>query len=75
MFLSADQLQQLTGYRKPTLQRRWLLDNGYHFDVRADGRPVVLVAQVTARQLKDLRGLPGVSEEPNFEALRSESSL
>ena len=51
MFLTADQLSELTGYRKPGLQRRWLTDSGYRFDVRADGRPVVLVAQVQARQL------------------------
>ena len=41
MFLTANQLKDLTGYRKPALQRRWLAENGYSFDVRADGRPVV----------------------------------
>ena len=51
VFLTAAELQALTGYRKPALQRRWLLENGYRFEVRADGRPVVLAAQVEARQL------------------------
>jgi len=41
MFLSADQLHELTGYKKPALQRRWLADNGFSFEVRSDGRPVV----------------------------------
>ena len=41
MFLSASELQELTGYQKPALQIRWLSDNGYSFDVRCDGRPVV----------------------------------
>lgn len=50
MFLSADDLRALTGYVKPALQRRWLLANGYKFDVRADGRPAVLVSQVEQRQ-------------------------
>lgn len=50
MFLTSDQLKELTGYKKPALQRRWLLENGYRFDVRADGRPSVLAEQVQARQ-------------------------
>jgi hypothetical protein len=41
VFLTNNELQQLTGYQKPTLQRRWLVDNGYSFDVRRDGKPVV----------------------------------
>ena len=40
-FLMPEEIQELTGYQKPTLQRKWLLDNGYPFDVRCDGYPVV----------------------------------
>lgn len=50
VFLTSEQLEALTGYRKPALQRQWLAENGYHFDVSGNGRPVVLVAQVFARQ-------------------------
>lgn len=50
MFLTPEDIIALTGYKKPALQRRWLVDNGYSFDVRADGRPVVLLEQVMARQ-------------------------
>lgn len=66
MFLSPEDLHALTGYRKPALQRRWLLANGYRFDVRADGRPAVLASQVEARQ----RVLVASSNEvPDFAAL------
>ena len=67
MFLSKEELEQLTGYKKPTLQLRWLVDNNYRFDVRADGRPAVLREQVHQRQIKDvdMRMLPG----PNLDAL------
>jgi len=41
IFLSANELQELTGYQKPALQIRWLAENGYSFDVRCDGRPVI----------------------------------
>jgi hypothetical protein len=63
------ELESLTGYRKPALQRRWLLENGYSFDVRADGRPSVIVQQVTARQLKGLAAGGRSSRLPDFTAL------
>ena len=66
MFLSADNIGQLTGYRKPALQRRWLVQNGYSFDVRADGRPVVSLAQYEARHMPSRRTRPSV---PDFGAL------
>jgi len=69
MFLTADNLRELTGYRKPKLQRRWLAQNGYKFDVRGDGRPAVLVDQVNVRQLKGLDRSIETMEAPDFEAL------
>lgn len=66
MFLKPDDIEALTGYQKPALQRRWLLERGYKFEVRADGRPAVLVSQVEQRQ-----GGRGVGRvEPNWDALR-----
>ena len=67
MFLTADHLCELTGYRKPALQRRWLIQNGYKFDVRADGRPVVLMAQVEARQTP--RSKRNAADLPDFSSL------
>lgn len=49
MFLSPEDLHDLTGYKKPKLQRRWLTENGYRFDVRADGKPVVSRAHYESR--------------------------
>ena len=40
-FLMPDEIQQLTGYQKPSYQKRWLAKRGYSFDVRSDGWPVV----------------------------------
>ncbi len=50
MFLTADELRALTGYQKPVLQRRWLAETGYSFEVRCDGRPVVSRAHYESRQ-------------------------
>ncbi len=49
MFLTTENLRDLTGYRKPALQIRWLAENGYSFDVRGDGRPVVSRAYYEGR--------------------------
>ena len=46
MFLTPTELLELTGYKKPALQRRWLVEHGYRFDVRGDGRAVVLTAAI-----------------------------
>jgi Domain of unknown function (DUF4224) len=46
VFLTSTELSELTGYKKPALQRRWLVEHGYRFDVRADGRAVVLIAAI-----------------------------
>ncbi len=41
MFLTADQLRELTGYKRAAYQVKWLANNRVHFYVRRDGRPVV----------------------------------
>ena len=41
MFLTTEELRDLSGYQKPALQIRWLAENDYSFDIRCDGRPVV----------------------------------
>lgn len=66
MFLQPEDIEALTGYKKPKLQRRWLLDHGYRFDVRADGRPAVLISQVEAKLQGGRRER---TAEPNWAAL------
>lgn len=52
MFLTPDELEQLTGYKTGKRQCRWLAAHGYSFDVRADGRPAL------ARAVFDVRHMP-----------------
>ena len=59
MFLSQEQLVDMTGYRTKSAQVRWLLRNGYVFDIRSDGRPNVLLDQVRERQCKETSSTPG----------------
>lgn len=49
MFLTRDELQQLTGYKRSADQIRWLRDRGVHFFVAATGRPSVPRAAIEGR--------------------------
>lgn len=59
LFLTNEQLQDLTGYKNHSAQRTWLVDNGYSFDIRCDGRPNVLIQQLMERQCKNVESKPG----------------
>lgn len=41
MFLTPDELRELTGYRTASAQIRWLTQNGVKHWIAATGRPVV----------------------------------
>lgn len=64
VFLTADQLQELTGYRQAAAQIRWLKRQGITHYVRADGHPVVPISA-----LSEERSQPRA--RPNFAAIRT----
>ena len=41
MFLSTEELAELTGYMRNADQRRWLTKHGWKHEVSATGRPIV----------------------------------
>ncbi len=49
MFLSGAELRDLTGYQKPSAQKRWLEAQAISFLVGGDGLPKVLRSVVVAR--------------------------
>lgn len=50
MFLSDDDLFELTGYRRNADRRRWLKNHGWKFETNAiTGRPVVLRSYAESR--------------------------
>lgn len=51
MFLSPDELKDLTGYKLRACQRRWLADHGWKFEVDRRGFPKVLRAELERRML------------------------
>lgn len=63
MFLTTDQLRELTGCARIAQQIEWLRSHRYAFDLDAKGRPVVLRAHVEAR-------LGGAANSPSGPQLR-----
>jgi hypothetical protein len=71
MFLTADELAELTGRIRPSAQIRWLLEHHWAYAVRADGRPVVSRREAE-RQLETVAGerRQKGADEPDFAAAR-----
>lgn len=49
MFLTEDELKELTGWKRPAKVKEWLDANGYRYQVGGDGWPRVLKESVYAR--------------------------
>jgi hypothetical protein len=67
VFLTADQLHELTGFRRPSAQIRWLRDNHWAFAVRADGKPSVAEREFEAQMCTGQKA--AATDEPDFAAL------
>ena len=65
MFMSPDQLRQLSGGRSKKRVTEWLTDNGYEFQVGLDGWPRVLTKTVEKR-LGIKKGNGKQSSEPDL---------
>lgn len=66
MFLTPDELLDLTGLKRPTAQYLWLRDNGWPVELDARKRPRLLRSVVEARM-----GAAPMQKQagPNWEAL------
>ena len=49
IFLTRDELRELSGYKRRTDQARWLRENKYPFELDKDGNPKVPVLAVESR--------------------------
>lgn len=65
LFLTPDEVVELTGHKRADAQRRWLVDRGYRFEIRGDGKPVVMVEEVRGRLVGGARRTSG----PDLRAL------
>lgn len=68
MFLTSDDIEELTGYKNHAKQISWLARNGIKFLISGDGKPKVLQSQIELL----IGGTSAPSRrktEPNFERL------
>lgn len=67
MFMSIEEIERLTGKKRPSAQIRWLTGKGYKFDVNGLNQPIVAVAELNRK----LVGGTAVRQphEPNWEAM------
>lgn len=49
IFLDDTEVERLTGYSRPSAQRRWLLDHGWPHEVNGLGKPLLLRSVVEKR--------------------------
>ena len=72
IFLSADELRELTGYRRPHDQTRWLEVNAWVFELNGNRRPVVARKYTEAKLGYGGDATPELYK-PNFDAIRPAS--
>jgi hypothetical protein len=66
MFLSSEEIQRLTGKKRPSAQIAWLRAKGYKVQVNGLGEPVVAIAEATR---KLVGGSAARQQEPKWDAL------
>lgn len=75
MFLTAEELRELTGFMRPTNQLQWLRENGWKFAEDAQRRPKVARTYFELRlggvTAADVRTVPDATVAPRFDALRA----
>ena len=72
LFLTTDELAELTGYRVAKYQREWLRNRGWRFETNAAGAPRVARAYLERRMVgQELSEAPGPPARHNFGALRA----
>jgi hypothetical protein len=66
MFLSIEEIERLTGKKRPTAQITWLKAHGYRFTVNGLKKPIVAVAE-SNRKL--VGGAAARQEQPDWGAM------
>lgn len=69
LFLTTDELKELTDLKIPKAQIRWLDKHNYPYEISASGKPKVLRSFVMEK-LKTTFQTKTNSTEPNFDAIK-----
>lgn len=66
LFVTNEDLIELTGYQVGAKQAEWLRNNGYVFEISGNGRPKVLVQHLIEKMTKESQ-----KAKPDFAVLKS----
>ena len=73
LFLTAEELAELTGYTATAHQRKWLDANGYRYALNANNRPIVardyLLSRLGVTVAAAAETASAAAPRPNFSAL------
>lgn len=69
IFLTQEEIRELTDLKIPKAQMRWLRKNSYPFEIAASGKPKVLREYVMSK-LMTISFSANPTNEPNFDAIR-----
>ena len=69
MFLSSDDIFELTGFKRTASQIKWLRTNGIRFLIGGDGKPRVLESQIESLIGVNVIQSNKIRTEPNFKNL------
>ena len=67
--LTRDEIQELSGYKIPSKQIKWLRDEGFIFKVAGDGKPRVLRSEVHAVMCHREEDKPAKRRKPHFDQI------
>ena len=68
IFLTQEELRELTDLRIPKAQMRWLKKHDYPYEISGAGKPKVLKSFVLNR-LQNISNITSIANEPNFDAI------
>lgn len=69
LFLTSEELKELTDLKVPKAQIRWLNKHNYPYEVSASGKPKVLRSFLIEKLKTNYKTVTN-SHEPNFDAIR-----
>lgn len=69
IFLTQNEIIDLTDLKIPKAQMRWLQKNSYPFEIAASGKPKVL-REYVIRKMMSITFSAIENNEPNFDAIR-----
>lgn len=70
MFLTAEEIRTLTGYKRAADQCSWLEKRGWTFERSAAGAPVVSRSHAEMKLGGDSKATPGIPWAPDFAGLQ-----